>query len=328
MRDIIRTFLMGVSSVCALILLAQPASATEKIRVGTLQTGTFNWELEAIRQNGLDKKHNLELEVKEVAGNPATLIALQGGEVDVIVTDWFWVSEQRTQGKKITSVPYSTAVGTLMLKKGSTAQSLADLKGGSIGITGGPADKNWLLLQAAALKQSNTDLKTAANTVFGAPPLLAKKLEQGELDAVFMFWHIAAEYKALGYKPLTDGETLMKELGMERVPPLLVYAFQEEFAATHAKAITAYLEASYEAKQILLKQDDAWKPLRKMMKADADTVYKNLIDAWRAGVPAKWGAAEKASAEKLFEIIAGMGEKKLAGSETISPGTFWEKWAR
>ncbi|MDH4249454.1 MAG: ABC transporter substrate-binding protein, partial [Deltaproteobacteria bacterium] len=262
-----------LSSCYAVMLLTQPALAVEKIRVGTLKSGTFNWELEAIRQNGLDKKHNLELDAMEIAGNPGTLIALQGSEVDVIVTDWFWVSDQRAHGKKITAVPYSKAVGSLMLKKGGTAKTIADLKGGKIGITGGPSDKNWVLLQAVSIKQNNVNIKTVTDTVFGAPPLLAKKLEQGELDAVFMFWHIAAKYSAMGYTTLVDGESLMKEAGLQRVPALLVYAFTEEFASQHPKAISAYLEASYEAKQLLLKQDEAWKPLREMMKAESDSEY-------------------------------------------------------
>ena len=38
------------------------------------------------------------------------------------------------------------------------------------------------MLQAWALRQG-VDLKSQANVVFGAPPLLAEKLGQGEIDA-------------------------------------------------------------------------------------------------------------------------------------------------
>ena len=47
----------------------------------------------------LDNKNNFDLEIVELASKNAAAVALQGGAVDMIVTDWFWVSRQRNEGR-------------------------------------------------------------------------------------------------------------------------------------------------------------------------------------------------------------------------------------
>ncbi len=70
----------------------------EPVRVGVLKFGTVAWELEVIKHHGLDRKAGFELEVVPFASTLATKVALQAGALDVIVSDWFWVSRQRAAG--------------------------------------------------------------------------------------------------------------------------------------------------------------------------------------------------------------------------------------
>ena len=72
-------------------------SLANKIRIGTLQYGSVNWELKLIQDLELDTKNSFELEIVELASKNAAAVALQGGAVDLIVTDWFWVSRQETK---------------------------------------------------------------------------------------------------------------------------------------------------------------------------------------------------------------------------------------
>ena len=51
------------------------------------------------------------------------------GEIDMIVSDWLWVSRQRSEGVDLTLAPYSTAVGAIMVRQGSPIRTIADLKG-------------------------------------------------------------------------------------------------------------------------------------------------------------------------------------------------------
>src|SRR3546814_4565471 len=87
----------------------------------------------------------------------------------MIVSDWLWVSRQRAEGKPFTFVPFSSAVGSLMVPADSPIRSLADLKGKKIAIAGGPLDKGWLLLRGLTERRHGFDPATAGEPVFGAP---------------------------------------------------------------------------------------------------------------------------------------------------------------
>ena len=61
--------------------------SAEKIKVGSLQYGSVNWELKLIKDLGLDEQNGFSLEIIELASKNAAAGALQGGAVDLIVTD-------------------------------------------------------------------------------------------------------------------------------------------------------------------------------------------------------------------------------------------------
>src|SRR4030081_573401 len=138
---------------------AAPARAAETIRIAVQKTGTFAWELAVIRAHGLDRKANLAIQVNELASPEAGKIALRGGSVDIIVSDWLWVSRERGLGAKLTFYPYSSALGAVMVPNVSSIRTLTDLKGRKLAVAGGPIDKNWLLLRAS-MKQDDIDLKS------------------------------------------------------------------------------------------------------------------------------------------------------------------------
>src|SRR5215467_15525495 len=111
----------------AIILAVAPAAsscATETLRVAVQKTGTFAWELAVIRAHGLDKQANLSVEVLELASPEAGKIALRAGNADIVVSDWAWVSRERTLGAKLTFYPYSSALGAVMVPASSPIQTL------------------------------------------------------------------------------------------------------------------------------------------------------------------------------------------------------------
>lgn len=139
------------------------------LKASVLKFGTVNWELTTITENGFDTANGFDLDVNGVASGSAGEIAFQGGETDVIVSDWLWVARQRAAGRDYVFIPYSKAVGGVMVPEGSEAQTLADLAGGKIGIAGGPLDKSWLILQAYAQRELGFDLAGETEQVYGAP---------------------------------------------------------------------------------------------------------------------------------------------------------------
>ena len=60
----------------------------ESLKVGVLKWGTVNWELKTLVDKKLDTKNKYKLEVVGLANKNASATALQGGEVDIIVTDF------------------------------------------------------------------------------------------------------------------------------------------------------------------------------------------------------------------------------------------------
>ena len=56
--------------------------------------------------------------------------------VDLIVTDWFWVSRQRNEGRLFSFVPHSMAAGGLIAPKDSKIVSDVDLKNKKLELLG------------------------------------------------------------------------------------------------------------------------------------------------------------------------------------------------
>jgi NitT/TauT family transport system substrate-binding protein len=296
------------------------------IKVGVLAFGTVSWELDVIEQNGLDRAHGFKLEVQAFGSGQATDVALQGRAVDTVVSDWLWVSRQRAEGQMLTFVPFSSTVGALMVPPDSGIESLSDLTDRRLGIAGGPIDKSWLLLQGLAAESYDMDLASAVEPVYGAPPLLNQKAESGELDAILNYWHYAARLEARGFSRLIDIGEAARALGIEHEVPQLGYVFFEDWANEHTELVLAFIDASREAKQILLSSDEEWERIRPLTQAEDDATFEALKRRWREGVPENWGEAERADAAKLYAILAGLGGERLVGNASeLQSGTFWPK---
>jgi NitT/TauT family transport system substrate-binding protein len=314
---------MGVLTVIAALLLSQPAIAGT-VKIGVLKFGTVSWELDVIKQHGLDAAEGIDLQIVELATNNAISVALQAEAVDVIVTDWLWVTRQRAEGADFTFVPYSTSVGSLVVPADSPIRDLADLGGKRLGIAGGPVDKSWLVIRALAEKRHGLDLDATVDKVFGAPPLLNEQIEMGKIDAVINNWNFVAQLEAKGFRPLLGAADAAKELGITSEVPLLGYVFRDSWAAQHRDDVLGLMQASRRAKQILAESDTDWERLRPLMRAPDDATFVALRDGFRSGIPERWGDAERADAERLFGIMAKLGGEELVGkTPALQPGTFW-----
>ena len=305
--------------------LSGPATAAEPpvLKIGTLAGGTVSWELQVIRDRGLDRANGFRLETQDFAGNPATQVALQGGEVDAIVTDWIWAAQAKAKGLNLVMVPYSTAVGGLMVRADSPAKTLADLKGQKIAVAGGPVDKSWLILRALGLKQG-VDLAKDSEQVFAAPPLVMEAVLSGEVQGAVNFWHFMAKMKAQGMRDLVTVREAEAELGLDPNAPLLGYAVAVDRVADRPGIIDGLAKASRAAKEVLAKDDAAWEALRPMMKAANDAEFTALRDGFRAGIPAP-GPVDPAAAGALFKVLAETGGEALSGGLTAVPeGLFYK----
>jgi len=309
---------------CLALLLGavQAVAAEPQVKVGTLKFGTVNWELKVI-SDGIDKKHGFTLQRVDFADKDATSIALQSGDVDVIVTDWIWVAMQRSLGHNFTFVPFSRSVGAVMADPAKGIHSIADLAGHSIGVAGGATDKSWVLLQAYARKVANLELKDKADIQFGAPPLLNELVQRGKLDAVLNFWNFNARLKPKGYVAVVSIRDILPALGLDADPPLLGWVFSDKWATDHPDLAKSLIDASYEAKALMKSDDAVWDKLRPIMDADDDAVFQALKDGYRDGIPDRYERKDIAAAESAFAVMRKADPASVANLEALPHGTFW-----
>jgi NitT/TauT family transport system substrate-binding protein len=293
------------------------------LRIGVQASGTVDWELAALQDDPKISSADFQLSIQRLANAEAGKIALQSGAVDMVVSDWIWVSKLRSSGADFTFYPYSTTSGALMIKDTSPIRTLKDLKGKRLGIAGGELDKNWLLLQALAQKEQ-LDLKAATEQVFGAPPLINEQLKQDRIDAALNYWHFAARLETLGYRQMIDGRGLLKALGIEEEVPNLGYVFNRKWALQHKKAVNDFLKASREAKNRLCGNDDAWRKIIPMTQVNDSATQARLRQRYCEGRIAQWSEQEQQAAERIYTLLRTLSGNKLTGqSEHLQPGTFW-----
>ena len=313
--------------VLLLSLVGASAGAAEpfKLKVGVLKFGTVNWTLSVLKEKGLDQAEGVDVEVVPLSSKNATSVSLLGDAVDMIVTDWIWVSRQRADNYKFTFAPYSLTVGSVMVRPDAGIESVADLAGKRLGVAGGPVDKSWLLLRAYSRQTLGQDIADEIQPNFAAPPLLNQLMEQGDLDAALNFWHYAARLKAKGMQQLIGVDEILPALGVDGAVPLLGWVFYEDWGNENREAVLGFLRAVQTAQTLMRDSDELWDDfLRPLTKAEDDATLHALRDSFRQGIPTRFGDAEIAAAEQVFAILAELGGESLIGnSKTLDPGTFW-----
>lgn len=308
------------------LLLSSYSFATEKktLRIAVLAFGTVNWELSTLKNQNLLADADFNLEVHPVANPQAGKIALQSGAVDMIISDWIWVSRLRSTGSDFTFYPYSTTSGALIVPENSDIKSLADLQGKKLGIAGGELDKNWLLLQTLALKQNQLDLNSSVEKVYGAPPLLNQQIQKQRVDAVINYWHFAARLEAKGYRQLINGKDILHQLGIKQQVPTLGYVFNRSWGLQNKSIVIQFLKATQQAKDQLCQSDKVWQSIIPLIKAKDAATENKLRERYCAGRIKHWGSSEQQAASKIYTLLRKLSNNKLTGhSETIQPGTFW-----
>ena len=301
-------------------------SFAKKIRIGTLQYGSVNWELKLIEDLELDKKNSFELEIVELASKNAAAVALQGGAVDLIVTDWFWVSRQRNEKRLFSFIPHSMAAGGLIASKNSKIVNDLDLKNKKIGVAGGQVDKGWLIFRAYYKKKHGIDLINLSRPIFGAPPLLNKKMQQSNFDAILTYWPYQAKLLTdNSFKKVININEILNELGIPDGIPVIGWVFRDNWGNNNNDILKSFLKASDEAKKIMLESDKIWEKIRPNMMAEDDLLFSNLREIYREGIPKKrFTKTQIEGAKKLYSILSEIGGKELVGNaKELSPGTFW-----
>jgi NitT/TauT family transport system substrate-binding protein len=307
-------------------VLAGGAQAADRLRLAIQKTGTLGWELAVASAFGLDKEAGLEIAITDLASTEAGKIAIQGGSADIIVSDWLWVARERAQGAKLVFYPYSSSIGAVMAKD-PAIKSLNDLKGKKLGVAGGPVDKSWLFLKAYALR-NGVDLEKAATILYGAPPLLAEKAAQGELDAVLEFWTFSADLETRGFHRVIDIADIEKALGAKDEPIVTGYVFDEAFATKNREALSRFFAMTKKARELIASSDKAWAAAQSRIATKDPAVIQLYRKRYVAGFPKASVQDVEADAATLYNVLAEIGGEKLVGpAKTLDPGIFYRNGA-
>ncbi|HEV7277098.1 MAG TPA: ABC transporter substrate-binding protein [Devosiaceae bacterium] len=324
----IRTLLL-LGSVAVASWAAAAEAPQHSLTIAIQESGTALWELQAIDLLGLDEEHDLEIRLRHVADSRAGQIALQSGAVDVILSDFVWVSTQRHRGNRLTMVPHSLAVGALMAPEGGEVAAVTDLPGQTIAIAGGPVDKSWVILQAYYREQTGEVLTERVHERYGAPPLVNELLLGGRAGAAMNYWHWNARATAAGAVEVISVAEMLAALGVPETPPLLGWTFSDETAEQKSEALRAFLDASFAAKAMLAQDDAVWEALRPAMRAEGDeALFIALREGYRAGIVTAYDPTATAAAEATFALLAEHGGTELVGEgDALAPGTFWDGYS-
>jgi NitT/TauT family transport system substrate-binding protein len=315
-----------LATACAFIGLqpALAAASPPELRLGILQFGTVQWVADVINRHGLDAKHGFALTPVTLANTDAGRVSLMAGGSDVVVSDWPFVAVQRAAGTKLAFAAFSSATGGLMIAPKSPIRDLSDLRGRKLGVAGGPVDKSWLIVQAAGRSTQDIDLASAAEVVYGAPPLLGAKLRQGELDAVLTYWNFAADLEANGFRQAVSVAQCATALGISPRISLVGFVFHEDWAKANRKTIDGFLAAVEDAERLLAQSDDEWTAIRPLMNAGADVLFVRLRDRFREGMAHEDAAGQTRAAERMFAILHDAGGPRATGGiDALPPGVFW-----
>lgn len=312
----------------ALLAVGRPALAADTpaarpLRIGVLQFGTVAWTLDTLRHQGFDRAAGITIEIVPMAAPNAAQIALQGGTVDLITSDWLWVARNRAEGRRMQFAPNSSALGGLYVRPDSGITSLADLAGRELGVAGTPVDKSWLFLQAWARRSAGLDLRTAAQPKFAAPPALNALMLRGKLPAVLNFWPYGARLSAAGMTELVSMDTVLKGLGVAQPVPMLGWVFRESWADAHGAQLAAFLDAVARTNAVLRTSDPAWVRLKPLMKAANEAEFIALRDAHRAGIAPASLVVDLPALKKLYALLAELGGSELVGRATALDPTLF-----
>jgi NitT/TauT family transport system substrate-binding protein len=315
--------MLRLLTVAAMTFAVSSAVAADRLRIAVQKTGTLAWELDILKAHGLDRQAGIAIETTELASTEAGKIALEGGAVDLMLSDWLWVTRERALGDDVVFYPYSTALGAVMVPANAPIGGIADLKGKKLAVAGGPLDKSWLLLQALA-RRSGIDLKTQADIVYGAPPLLQQKALQGETDATLTFWNFCAELEASGMRRAVAMDEVMKSLGAAGPVAMVGYVFNGKWAEHNRSLLDRFFAATRQAKDILAQSPDEWQRLAPRISANGAAALDVYRRRYLEGIPRRPLGAEVADARTLYAVLADIGGVDLVGpARELDPGTFY-----
>lgn len=287
------------------------------VRLTNIGAGTNAFAVYVMQKFKLDRKYGFELQAIPVGNTQAAMTALQSGGADLTVADLMMLSSLRHAGAKIIAiVPMFKWGDHIIVPADSPINNLGDLRGKKVG-TDSRSDTTWFVIKAAAMKMYNLDIEKDASVQEGGVGLLRGLIEQGKLDATFIYNNITPAMTATGkFRVLYQMRDLMAPLGLDGDVPFLFHATSEPYAAAHPANTRAYLAAYREAVEILKSNDEVWMEAGRLQKM-TDAAIPPLRDEMRADLMSRFEPGTETSIRKMFDVLLATAGPKALGMSKL-----------
>ena len=275
----------------------------------------------------LDAAEGFTLSHRLFASNGAADIALLGQQADIVITDWFWVMRQRSLGGDYLFMPFTAALGGVIVPEGSPIKSVLRSQGEGDRRRRRPYRQELDLVARLRHQARRGRPRFHRKPVFGAPPLLNEQAAAGPGGRALELLALRGKARSQGLAA-ADRRFGHHALFRHRrgVLPLVGFVFAAKPCQRRAQALMqGFARAVLKAQRILLDSDEEWERIRPLMKASSDEEFRLLRDRYREGVHASWNEADREDARKLFEIVRETGGEDVTGAGVqFDPKAFWD----
>jgi ABC-type nitrate/sulfonate/bicarbonate transport system substrate-binding protein len=308
----IRTLLASITAaaVVAASACAPPALGQDavKVKIARLAFPSLTTLMvDVVKDQGIDKKHGIDLEPQSFGAVSAYYAALATGEVDMLPAGPHVLQKMRLEGVPIRATLTYARLNALAVITGDPAiKTIADLKGKSIAADMGSSEYQILALYG---RTQGVVFGKDVTVVQAGPPLARTQLQARRVDAA-MTWEPSATLTLRDnpeYRTILTGDTAWKQVakadGWE-----LVLAVREDFLKRSPQAVARLLRMFQEGAAFIKTNTDA---ADRIVAASVKLPPGVLKDAVASGrlvydIQPAW-EAERAVIWDMFKIAVDIG---------------------
>jgi ABC-type nitrate/sulfonate/bicarbonate transport system substrate-binding protein len=250
----------AVIAACAAALALAPGAESQpplKVKIARLAFPSLTTLMvDVVKDQGLDKKHGLDLEPHSFGAVSAYYAAAATGEVDMLPAGPHVLQKMRLEGVPLRATLTFARLNALAVITGdATVKTVADLKGKSIAADMGSSEYQILALYG---RSQGVVFGKDVTVVQAGPPLARTQLQAKRVDAA-MTWEPTATLTLRDnpqYRTILTGDTAWKEIA--RNPGWeLVLAVREDFLKKSPDAVPRLLRMFQDGQRFITSEVDA-----------------------------------------------------------------------
>jgi ABC-type nitrate/sulfonate/bicarbonate transport system substrate-binding protein len=256
-RAFVTSVIVVVAASAAIVAPPVESQDAIKVKIARLAFPSLTTLMvDVVKDQGLDKKHGIDLEPQSFGAVSAYYAALATGEVDTLPAGPHVLQKMRLEGVPIRAALTYARLNALAVITGDPAiKTIADLKGKSIAADMGSSEYQILALYG---RSQGIVFGKDVTVVQAGPPLARTQLQAKRVDAA-MTWEPSATLTLRDnpeYRTILTGDTAWKQIakadGWE-----LILAAREDFLKRSPQAIPRLMRMFQEGAQFIKTNTDA-----------------------------------------------------------------------